>query len=129
MLFEDLEMRVNDFIAKAKMSNEAIQFSFVIDEKLRAKKLSSIEGMNIYRVLQEAVHNAFKHAQARQITIAVSEKENQLLITIQDDGIGFDSATIVKGNGLNNMKKRIQQIGGQFILNSNSQGTKVEIRL
>ncbi|WP_418262184.1 sensor histidine kinase [Flavobacterium faecale] len=129
MLFEDLEMRVNDFIAKAKMSNEAIQFSFVIDEKLRAKKLSSIEGMNIYRVLQEAVHNAFKHAQARQITIAVSEKENQLLITIKDDGIGFDSATIVKGNGLNNMKKRIQQIGGQFILDSNSQGTKVEIRL
>ena len=126
MVFEDLEARINNFIEKAKVSNEHVLFTFIIDEKLKLKELNAIEGMNVYRTIQEAIHNAFKHANASNITIEATESNGLKKIKITDDGIGFDMDQVEKGSGLNNMKKRIEQIGGKLELSSNKQGTTVE---
>jgi signal transduction histidine kinase len=125
--FEDLESRINNFIEKAKEAKDEIQFSFGTDVDLKDTKLTSVEGMNIYRTLQEAVNNAIKYANASTISINVKRVENQIQILIQDNGIGFDEATIAKGNGLQNMQKRIEDIGGKFRLNSSSEGTQIKI--
>ncbi len=125
--FEDLEIRINNYIEKAKEAKDQISFSFGIDPVLKTQKLTSVQGMNIYRIIQEAVNNAIKYADASVITINAKQLENQLKITIQDNGLGFDEATIEKGNGLKNMQKRIEEIGGKFHLTSSSEGTRIEI--
>lgn len=127
MLFEDLEIRINNFIDKARISNQNICFSFLIHEDLRSVKLTAVEGMNIYRTIQEAVNNAFKHAKASRIAIQVEKIESIKRIIISDNGIGFNEEVVQDGNGLKNMRKRIEQIGGIFTLISNSEGTKIEI--
>ena len=85
--------------------------------------------MNLYRTIQEAVNNAIKYANATVISVNAKQVENQLKIIIQDNGIGFDEATIQKGNGLQNMQKRIEEIGGEFHLSSSNEGTRIEILL
>ncbi len=125
--FEDLEARINNYIEKAKVAQDNISFSFAIDTDLKNQKLTSVEGMNIYRTIQEAVNNSLKYANANIITINAKKVENQTKITIADNGKGFDIDEIEKGNGLNNMKKRIEEIGGKFSLTSGVDGTKIVV--
>ena len=125
--YEDLEVRINNFIEKAKLSQENISFSFVIDDNLKSKKLTSFEGMNIYRTIQEAINNALKYAEADVIAVNIKQQNNQTAINIKDNGKGFDELIVEKGNGLKNMQKRIEDIGGTFSLNSGIDGTKIEI--
>lgn len=125
--YEDLEVRINNYIEKAKEAKDQISFSFAIDESLKHTKLTSVEGMNIYRTIQEAINNSIKYANASIISINVKKMDNQTKITISDNGIGFNEATIEKGNGLQNMKKRIEEIGGKFMLSSSIDGTKIEV--
>lgn len=127
--FEDLEIRINNYIEKAKEAKDQISFSFAFDPVLKAQKLTSIQGMNIYRTIQEAMNNAIKYAEASVVFINAKEVGNQTKITIQDNGIGFDEKTIEKGNGLKNMQKRIEEIGGEFHLSSSNEGTRIEILL
>jgi signal transduction histidine kinase len=127
--FEDLEIRINNYIEKAKESIDQISFSFAIDEVLKPQKLTSVQGMNVYRTIQEAVNNSIKYAHANVISINVKPIENRIKITVQDNGLGFDVKTIEKGNGLLNMQKRIEEIGGEFHLSSSNEGTQIEIVL
>jgi signal transduction histidine kinase len=127
--YEDLETRINNYIEKAREVKDEISFSFTIDEELKSQKLTSVQGMNIYRTIQEAVNNSIKYANASIIAINAKLEANQTKITIQDNGIGFDLTTIEKGNGLQNMQKRIEEIGGKFSLNSSLNGTNIAIEL
>src|SRR5690606_16015976 len=89
--FEDLQARIANFIEHAKNASERIDFSFNIDKNVdEAHIFTSVEGMNIYRIIQEAVNNALKYASADEIEINISEKETKYLIEISDNGIGFD---------------------------------------
>lgn len=127
LLFEDLQSRITNFIEKANLSDEKIEFSFMIDEDVKIQKLSSVQGMHVYRTIQEAVHNAVKHAKATAISICIENNKTKKTITITDNGIGFDFLAVEKGNGLNNMKKRMEQIGGSFDLFSDNKGTRIEV--
>lgn len=131
--FEDLENRINNYIEKAKEAKGQISFSVAIDEELKTQKLTSVQGMNVYRTIQEAVNNSIKYANPSVIIINARQLENQLKITIQDNGIGFDVSEkmaeklTMAGNGLKNMQKRIEEIGGKFYLYSSDEGTRIEI--
>jgi signal transduction histidine kinase len=127
--FEDLEIRINNYIEKAKEAKDQISFSFAIDPDLKNQKLTSVQGMNIYRTIQEAVNNSIKYANASVISINAKVIENQTKIIVQDNGLGFDLKTIEKGNGLQNMQKRIEEINGKFHLSSSNEGTRIEILL
>ncbi|MCB0462512.1 MAG: tetratricopeptide repeat protein [Flavobacteriaceae bacterium] len=124
---EDLKTRITNYIDKAKISSKNLAFQFNVSEKIdQNKAFSSIEGMNIYRVIQEAIHNAIKHANANTIIVDIERLKSDIQITISDDGIGFDENTIEKGNGLNNMQKRIEDLNGSFkIVSKKNKGTHV----
>ena len=118
IVFDDLRVRILNFLSNAKIAKENIDFKFTIEEKLKDIKLTSIVWVNIYRTTQEAVNNAIKYAEATIISIEVKEVKNHIHIEIKDNGKGFDRAEVNNGNGLYNMEKRISDIGGDFSLQS-----------
>ena len=84
----------------------------------------------LYRVTQEALANAFKHAQASAVKLRLEFAPDGVELTVQDDGRGFDSNILGPGHGLHNMRQRAEELGGIFSLHcAPGKGTKVVIRL
>ncbi len=79
----------------------------------------------VYRIAQEALHNVVKHARATSVSLQLSTDERSLILTIHDNGIGFDSAGSFPGHlGLSSMRERATRIGGSFdIQSAPAQGT------
>lgn len=99
-------------------------------------RLAGPQEIGLYRIVQEALSNAARHAHAKSITIRVSFTEQELLLQVADDGQGFTrpdrlSALIQDGHfGLMGMQERAELIGAQLQIHSSpGQGTKVEIRM
>jgi PAS domain S-box-containing protein len=77
--------------------------------------------LSILRILQEALSNAIKHAQATHITIEALEASDQLTLRVNDDGIGLP-VDIVAGKGLENMRNRAEELGGSLSLATDQHG-------
>lgn len=130
IIFEDLKIRILNFINQAQLAKETITFQFLVDDKLKYKKMTSFEWVNIYRAIQEVINNAIKHANASQIITTVSEIEDKIIIVVQDNGKGFERNVLNHQNGLINIEKRIQSIGGVLVVNSVvKKGTEVKIEI
>jgi len=128
--FEDLRSRIFNFIEKAKSAKEDVDFKFNVDDSLQDLKFSSIVGINLYRTIQESINNAVKYADANEILVEVKNVSNKIQIEIQDNGKGFDIENTDFGNGLHNMKKRIEEIDGTFEINSIiNKGTKIRFEI
>lgn len=88
------------------------------------------EQIIIYRIVQEILTNALKHAQATEIVLQCSENEKYFYITIEDDGVGFDTSNYKKGLGLENIKNRVAYLKGNFEIESQPQnGTSINIEI
>lgn len=96
----------------------------------REIQVSSQIRHNIIMAAKEAVHNVIKHAKASEVTIRMTFVDNQITVLVQDDGCGFNPATCQAGHGLGNMKRRLQDIGGQWSIESKpGSGTTICMRL
>jgi len=85
-----------------------------------------------YRVIQEALTNILKHAQARTVSIVMECREAQLQVIIEDDGKGFDpTAPVPQGRlGLSGMRERLALVGGILMVDSaTALGTTLYIRI
>ncbi len=83
----------------------------------------------IYRVVQEALTNCARHAQASSVSVSVTGKSGKILVTVQDDGGGFDPQR-VRGLGLLGMEERIKHLGGTFEIDSRpGYGTLLRVAL
>lgn len=125
--FEDLQVRISNFIDKAKVASEKTQFSFSIDSAINPEhSFSSVVGMNIYRIIQEAVNNSLKYADASEIKVSIKKEASHFTITVMDNGKGYDINTVEMGNGLNSMKKRAKDINTTINYDSEiGKGTKI----
>lgn len=90
--------------------------------------------VTVYRIVQELVNNAIKHAHAQNVLVQLhaSEQEKLLTITIEDDGKGFDKnlLTVSKGMGWNNIQNRVDFLKGKIDVNSEpGKGTSVLIEI
>lgn len=72
----------------------------------------------LYRIVQEALNNIIKHAEATRVDIQLFGHEKEIGLSIEDDGKGFDTATVHTGFGLNQLKIRVQSINGKIEINS-----------
>ena len=80
--------------------------------------ISGEKRRNIFLSIKEALNNAMKHSQATEIMIDIITKESLLVIRITDNGIGIDTEQLRRfGNGLSNMRRRMESIGGSFAIN------------
>ena len=83
----------------------------------------------IYRVVQEALNNVARHAQASAAQVRVQRSDGGIDLTVQDDGSGFD-ADRVRGLGLLGMEERVRHLGGIFSIDSHpGRGTLLRIKL
>lgn len=86
--------------------------------------------MILFRIVQEALQNAIKHGQASNISIEVTQAEDQLRVSVDDDGKGFDiDNSSLHGVGINNIRHRAKLLGGTANWNSTGHGTSVSIQL
>lgn len=94
-------------------------------------KLPAQKEMVIFRIVQEALNNAIKHAKAKNISLQLNYQPEVFVLTVQDDGIGFNAAEMQnKGIGLKSMQNRAQLIGGTCTLQSTpTTGTSITIEL
>jgi signal transduction histidine kinase len=85
----------------------------------------------VYRIAQEAVRNAARHASARRVTVRLSTQDSVLLLEVEDDGTGFDPKRESAGRlGLGSMRERAEDLGGRLdILSSPGRGTLIRARL
>lgn len=98
----------------------------VFDEKINNNRvLDATTGSGIFRIMQEALQNIYKHAKANKAEInLISEKK--INIFIKDNGIGFNTKEL-EGFGIKNMKERARELGFKLNILSNSSGTTIEI--
>jgi signal transduction histidine kinase len=123
----DLQSRTLAFIEKAKVAQQKVKFTFN-NEVTSSIEFTAIEGMHLFRVIQEAINNALKYANADNVTIDFKEESKQIIFIIKDNGIGFEKETVQLGNGLYNMQKRMEEINAAIEINSKpSEGTEIRV--
>src|ERR1700758_687461 len=102
----------------------------VIKADAFSSPISAPVSAQLYRIVQEAVHNAVEHGYARQVWIDLGFNHQNMVLTIRDDGKGFDAGTDSDGMGLRIMQYRAQCIGGSCEVQSNcAKGTIVTCRV
>jgi signal transduction histidine kinase len=111
-----------------KTQNTLPQVELIFDTYGEEQAISEEVALMVYRVVQELLNNAAKYAKATQITIQLFYESQQLSVHVEDDGQGFDLQKVKEGNGLGNIRSRIDYLGGQVIWQSApQQGTSVII--
>lgn len=120
-LFEDFETR-NGFPVELRVG----------DWKLGGLGLEA--ELHLYRILQEALTNASKHAKARRLVVELKREAGLFILSVSDDGVGFDALERSAGGpdhmGLAGMRERVRLVGGSLrILSSPGRGTTVEVEV
>ncbi|MBS1917151.1 MAG: hypothetical protein JST87_12810 [Bacteroidetes bacterium] len=109
--------------------NTPVECSLHIAPSISSKELSGEKRRSIFLAVKEALNNVLKHSQAKLVMINIDTNNGLLTIQIVDDGVGIDLDNLRKfGNGMNNMKKRIESIDGEFNI-ENKNGTTLTFRL
>jgi signal transduction histidine kinase len=96
------------------------------DKSINWEATSSIIKINLYRILQEALQNANKYAQAKNIFVTMTKEDDFLHVIIHDDGIGFNARKIKIGIGIKNMYDRVKILSGKIDIRS-VKGTLINI--
>ena len=115
-----------------KTQTQAYQLAYEYheDDDIDWDDLSNKTKIHVYRMLQETMQNIYKHANAKHIKISFRLKNNVILLSVEDDGTGFNTNKARKGIGLKNFDSRASDIGGKVEIFSNpGEGTKVVIHV
>jgi two-component system, NarL family, sensor histidine kinase NreB len=119
---------IESLVSTIRATNSGLSIDFFTNVEERFP--STVE-INLYRVIQEAIHNIVKYADAKEVRINLERIEGEILLFITDDGVGFDVSEVEsRGLGLKHMQERIDQLDGEFDIDSAPGiGTKVSIRI
>jgi len=125
--FENIIKRMRTFASEI-LSAKDIAFHFDFDKNLLQSKLKMEMRRNFYLIFKEAVNNVAKYSQAANAFVMIWNRENNLKMTIRDDGSGFERNTVKAGNGLINMQQRAEIMKARFNLESiPGKGTIIEL--
>ena len=125
-----LSETLKDMISNYQNQNKEINIDLNVGGKL--DHLGEIININIYRVIQEAMNNSFKHANAKNITISLNHTKKDLKLNFTDDGIGFDTKLLDKTKqfGLIGMQERVKALNGNISIKSvKREGTSINISI
>ena len=126
----DLIARIKSF-GDELFEDTEIQFEVIQDlQNLSTVKLEMDQRRNLIRIIKEALHNALKYAQCKNIIFKVSRQRNQIHFMVRDDGVGFSKENESDGIGLRNMQQRAQIIMAELQIKSQpGKGTQIELSI
>ena len=105
-----------------------LHYSFGVD--ITWEKLDNFAKINLYRILQESLQNSNKYANAKSIEVLFKEIDEKIVLTITDNGKGFDVNKGKKGIGMSNMKERAEESGGIYeVVSAKNAGTTTTVTL
>ncbi len=120
----DLILRLRDTYAEL-LTYTSISFKSENIKSLEKVTLSMENRQNLYLIFKEAINNSITHSNCTEIILDASIKGKKLIMSVKDNGNGFDESDVSKGNGLKNMKKRAEDIGGSLEITENKDGGTV----
>jgi signal transduction histidine kinase len=127
--FDKIADRMKNF-ALPLLSAKSIKFEFIADNDLAAYSPSMEQRKNLYLVFKEAVNNAVKYSGCSRIVVRFGKNKNAMLLSIADDGAGFDPHELKDGNGLKNMELRAREINAKFqIRSAPGNGTCISLQI
>ncbi|MBK9732797.1 MAG: hypothetical protein IPO83_16215 [Chitinophagaceae bacterium] len=125
--FENIVKRMRAFASEI-LGAKDIDFHFDFDKNLLPSKMKMDTRRNFYLIYKEAVNNIAKYSGASNAFITILQREQNLKMTIRDDGKGFDLNLITKGNGLNNIEQRAEEMKAKLILQTDvGKGTMLQL--
>jgi two-component system, NarL family, sensor kinase len=121
-----LEMALKDLCFS--MSTNTVNIHFLSNGEIN--NINKSNQLTVFRIIQELINNALKHANCSEIIVDCSRNKNIFLMTIEDNGIGFNTNDIkdFSGLGIKNIQSRVELLKGKLDINSNSKkGTSINI--
>ncbi|WP_408040165.1 tetratricopeptide repeat-containing sensor histidine kinase [Tenacibaculum amylolyticum] len=113
--FDDATVNFSTIIEQLLKDKSVIgnfTYTFTPDPTILWKSINEVIKANVYRIIQEALQNIIKHANAKSVILDFSLHQEQVIIKIQDDGVGFDAKKGKKGIGIKNIKTRVEKLSG-----------------
>jgi signal transduction histidine kinase len=102
----------------------------VVEAEVSDRKLPDLVATAAFRVVQEALENVRRHAQARTVRIWIEGEQGPVRGGVADDGIGFNPARVGEGLGLSGMREWVESLGGSLAVRSApGRGTQVEFTI
>lgn len=126
---ERLISRMREF-ANQTLEGKEIGYQFLVDPKVNGMKLSMDARRNLFLIFKEGINNAAKYSKAKQVEISFGIEQGSFWMRIKDNGCGFDTESVINGNGLENMKKRAAAVQGSLQIRSKKdKGTSLLLTL
>lgn len=123
----------NFLLEQLIQSNNTIgktHFKAEIASEIDWSMYSSVIKINIYRILQELLQNVNKYADAKECLVQIYELNNEPIIEVKDDGVGFDVISLSKGIGLKNIRERAKSIDAEIEIKSIiNEGTTIKLKV
>ena len=115
---------VSQYCSKINNSHPlSLDFQYFGNPAVLNKKSETV----IYRIIQELINNIYNHSKATTALVQLNFHENELFITVEDNGIGFDPKMVQNGLGLKNIRSRIQFLNANLEIDSTKKGTSYHI--
>ena len=116
--------------AESFFQNSPVRCRFAIEDDLPPLPCDLGIRRNLFLAVKEALNNILRHSEATAAEIEIHRLRNELVMTIRDNGRGFDPSKAGDGNGLRNMTKRVREAGGDFKVESRpGEGCTMEFRV
>ncbi|MDE3143524.1 MAG: hypothetical protein KGL19_05185, partial [Bacteroidota bacterium] len=107
---------------------EDMQLRLFVDEKYNEKEVDKKKELTLYRIVQEQLNNIIKHAGANEVIITLKRENENLVLNVTDNGIGFNDKLVSEGIGIRNIKNRVDFYGGTVnIITAPNKGCTLEI--
>jgi signal transduction histidine kinase len=119
--------RAEDFFSYTReqlnkqLEYSGMEYSIDFPENVVEVEMTNEMRRNLLMVTKEIINNAIKYSNAQEIKIKAELLKRKLCIEIKDNGVGFDSSAASSGNGLKNIKKRVDEMGGELIIESSEE--------
>lgn len=121
-----LEVALEQYCKRLSKSDLVIEFQSIHYKGMADKE----KELMFYRIAQELINNALKHAQAKEIFVQLQQNDEEVFLTVEDDGIGWENAEISEGSGLMNLKNRVNFLKGNLEISSKiGDGTSAYINI
>ncbi len=139
LLAHDIRPTLLDTLGlRSALETHSREFSFrtglpvLFEADLKLPDMPDVYSITLYRILQESLTNVIKHSHARQVWVELSVEEHTIVLTIQDNGIGFaiEAGASRNGIGLTSLRERLTLVGGELVISSSAaKGTIISARL